>query len=697
MEMAVGLAPDRGDLLSNLGFVLWRLGRPKDAERACGRAIRLAPDHAPAHNNLALALQDLANQDAAVASFRAAARLAPSEPLFHNNLGFALQKQGRLEEAAAQYRAALALQPDYVDAIHNLAVSLHQMGGLDEAVRLYKRGLRIQPLNPALHNNLGRALHSAGDGQAAIRAFHEAIRLQPDYADAFNNLGNAFRELGMPEHALQAFRQVERLEPEFKGIHNNIALVLDELGNVEGAIEHYRREIQRNPNEPAVIANALRPLAEICAWDEVEDLRERLRRLTIEAEAMSAPFIWLTIPCSPAEQLHAAQTWVSRKYGAIEHLRPQLGFTFNRPHRDVLRIGYISADFRDHAVGRLLVDLIETHDRQQASVSGYSTGLEDGSDTRTRFAAAFDTFVDVETWSGLEIARRIYADGIDILVDLTGHTMGARTEVLAMRPAPVQVNFLGHPGTMGAPFVDFVVTDRFLTPPDQQRFYTERFAYLPDCYQPNAPRTASESVPSRSEVGLPDAGFVFCSFNSPYKITRQVWQVWMRILDQTEGSVLWLQGRSDTAAANLRAQAAKSGLDPDRVVFSPRRPYAEYLALYRLADLFLDTFPYNAGATASDALWMSLPVLTCPGQTYVSRMAGSLVRAIGVPQLIMDSPNAYEAEAVSLAHDPQRLAGFRAKLEVNRRSSPLFDIRRYAANLEDTYDWMWEQTGRSRI
>ncbi len=376
--------------------------------------------------------------------------------------------------------------------------------------------------------------------------------------------------------------------------------------------------------------------------------------------------------------------------GAIDQLTRGMGFELTPARKSRLRLGYLSSDFREHAVAYLLAEALELHDREAFDVFGYGIGGDDGSELRQRLMNAFDQFVDVGPLSAQDAARRIHADGIDILIDLNGHTQGGRTEICALRPAPLQVSYLGYPATMGADFVDYVITDRYLTPPEQQRNYSERFAYLPDVYQPNdRMRPMLAETPPRSTYGLPEDGFVYCSFNNSYKITPRLFEIWMRLLAKTPGSVLWLQEGNTLVMANLRREAQRRGIAPDRIVFSPRKLPDEYRAQYRVADLFLDTLPYNAGATASDALWAGLPLLTCSGQTYVSRMAGSLLRAVGLPELIASSLDEYESTALTLAQEPQELRTLRQRLVDARERAPLFDTPRYTRNLEEAYRGMW--------
>jgi predicted O-linked N-acetylglucosamine transferase (SPINDLY family) len=356
-----------------------------------------------------------------------------------------------------------------------------------------------------------------------------------------------------------------------------------------------------------------------------------------------------------------------------------------------IRLGYLSADFRSHAVGFLIAGLIERHARRRFEVIGYSCGPDDGSATRSRLTRAFDRFVDISDMTHAQTAQRIRADAVDILVDLTGYTAHGRTVILAYRPARIQVSYLGFPGTMGADFIDYIIVDRFLAPMNQQPFYTEKLVQLPNCYQPGElGQQIAERTPARLECGLPEQGFVFCCFNTSYKLTPAFFDVWMRLLNTVPGSVLWLVASNPFVIDNLRREAVHRGVAAERLVFAAPTGRPEYLRRLALADLFLDTLPYNAGATASDALWAGLPVVTCSGETYVGRMAGALLTAAELPQLITTSLEAYERLALRLATEPGLLAGFRQRLMWNRSTVPLFDIARFTRDLERAYTQMWE-------
>jgi predicted O-linked N-acetylglucosamine transferase (SPINDLY family) len=439
----------------------------------------------------------------------------------------------------------------------------------------------------------------------------------------------------------------------------------------------------------------------LCDWSRLEELCEFQRRSALEhPEQPVQPFGLLAIPSTPMEQLACAQNFARALAASVARDRKRLAFGFDRASRKRLRVGYLSADFHGHATAYLVAEMFELHDRKRFEVIAYSYGPDEGSPIRARLQRGFDRFVDVRSLSHAEAAAAIHADGVDILVDLKGYTVHARPEIMALRPAPVQVNYLGYPGTMGADFIDYIVGDRFITPAARAGEFSENLVIMPDSYQVNDRRRQVAATPSRQALGLPGNGFVFCCFNQPYKILPDVFAVWMRLLLAVPGSVLWLLELNPWSAQNLRREAAARGVEPSRRVFGPALALPEHLGRLPAADLFLDTFPVNAHTTASDALWVGLPLLTCAGETFASRVAGSLLCAAGAPELVTQSMAEYEALALRLARAPGELAELRRRLTRGRDASRLFDTPRFVRNLETAYETMWrihEAKGAPRL
>jgi predicted O-linked N-acetylglucosamine transferase (SPINDLY family) len=671
--------PDHAEAWNNLGVVLQQQGKLAEALDAYGRASTLRPDDLEAAYNVAVVLQrqgrladaeaayrqvigrganalvyvnlgsvqlELGWLDDALAAFEQALALDSAYAPAHYNRGLVLQQQGRLDGALACYRHAVALKPDFLEAITNAGIVLQELGRPGEAVMALRQAVTLRPDAPEPRNNLGVALLACGQPADAVTEFQQALARKPDYAEAFSNLGNAWRELDRPEGAIAAYAQAVRLRPDDA----------DAFGQL--AYQRWRA----------------------CDWTDYQSDQQKLLDLARQG-ARIPPFFLLSTPATPAEQLACARRWnepLGRSAPAA--LPPRLPTDRSR-----IRLGYLSADFHQHATAYLAAELFERHDRSRFEVIAYSYGPDDGSAMRRRLMEAFDRFVDIRPLSHAQGAARIHADEIDILVDLKGHTLNARPAILAARPAPVQVNYLGYPGTMGARFIDYLLADGIVAPQGEQEFFSEQLVELPGCYQPNDSRRAIAETPSRRDCGLPPDGLVFCCFNNTYKISPAFFDMWTRVLKKVPASVLWLLESNALARRNLRREAERRGVDPDRLVFAPIKPIAEHLARHRHADLFLDTLPCNAHTTASDALWAGLPVLTCAGDTFAGRVAASLNTAIGLPELIAPSLDGYERLAIELARAPQRLKELRAKLTADRESAPLFDIAAYVRHIEAAY------------
>lgn len=676
----------------NLGNALRPLGRLAEAEASYRTALKLKPNDVDAHNNLGIVLKELGRWEDAIACYRAALRLQPADAEAHTNLGALLVEHGNLSEAMTHCREAIRLNPALVEAHNNLGSALKRAGQLAEAESSFREALRRNSDNAETHNNLGLMLWERGELESASLSFREAIRINPGFVEAHNNLGIVMHALGKLPEAVAAYREALRAKADFAAAHFNLGGALQAAGKLLEAVASYREALRLKTDYPAAQSALIHQLQHLCEWSQLEPLLEQQRqRVQSDPGFIVAPFAFICTPSSAAEQFACARKWAQASFAPYAQQREGLGFTFSRSDGPRLRIGYLSADLHEHATAYLLAELLEVHDRARFEVIAYSYGPDDGSAMRKRLVAACDRFVDIRSESFVEAAQRIHADAVDILVDLKGYTESARTGIMALRPAPVQVNYLGYPGTMGVDFIDYIITDRFVSPPEHEPFYSERFAYLPDCYQINdSKRAIAEPAPTRAQCGLPEQGFVFCCFNSNYKITPEVFAVWMRLLKQIPGSVLWLLESNATACINLRREAQAHGVDAERLVFAPRLPLPEHLARHHAADLFLDTLPVNAHTTASDALWAGLPIVTCAGETFIARVAGSLLTVVGLPELITESLADYETLTIHLAHHPDELAALRQRLEAQRRTTPLFDSTRFARHLEMVYQMMWE-------
>jgi len=658
-----------------LGLVAHQIARHDIAADLIGQAIAVNPDVAAYHANRAAALMKLGRTAEALVACDAALRISPDYLDAQYNRGLALHALGRLEDALAAYDGLIALKPDHAQARASRGTVLYALSRLDEALAAYNAALAVEPNHASALSNRGIVLYLQGRAEDALASYDAALCLVPSHADTLSNRGPALCDLGRHAEALASYEAAIHVAPDHAQAHYNSGTAFYELGRIDEARTCFEAALRLKPDYVEVASQLIHCLQSLCAWDGLESRhRELLRRLPASDEKIPQ-FPLLSYGLGAAQLFDAA-----RKYA--KHLG---GSAAPPPHGNAkIRIGYLSSDFRIHPTSFLMAELIERHDRRDFEIVGYSYGPDDGSPIRQRLIDGFDRFVDIRATTYAEAAGIIRRDRIDILVDLNGYTRSARPQILAHRPAPVQVNFLGYPGTMGADFIDYIIADAVCIPPGDEAFFSEKIIRLPDCYQPNdRQREIAAATPSRDAAGLPDHGFVFCCFNNSFKITPPMFALWMRLLAQVPGSVLWLIDGLGTE--NLRREAVKAGIAPERLVFAPKAPLPEHLARHRLADLFLDTLPYNAHTTASDALWAGLPVLTCRGETFAGRVAASLLTAVGLPELIASSREEYEAMALALAADTSRMAELKRKLAGNRDTAPLFDTDRYARNLEDAY------------
>ena len=709
-QRALELTPDLAEAHHNLGVAFQGQGRSEQAAACYRRAIQIRPDYIDALNGLGnlwrdqqppqgtATVADWPTAEEALACFRRVAAIRPDDAGAQNNLASALWSQGKLDDAVACLRRVLALAPERAEAHNTLGIALRDQGKPDEAIACYQRAVQLKPDYAEAHSNLGAALHALGRLDEAIACCRRTLRLNPACIEAHGNLGAAFYEQGKLEEAIACYRRTVDLAPDRTEAQFNLGIALHRQGKLDEAVDCFRRILQLDPDCLTALGTQVHYLQHMCRWEELQRLSQRViegvdNDAPSTVTALVPPFFFLALPraTTAGQQLRCSRQWAERRLKAAAASVRNRASNRSANVKSKVTIAYLSADFHSHATASLIAELFERHDRGRFAIVAYSYGPEERSPMRRRLVDAFDRFVDVKDTSFAETAARISADGVDILVDLKGYTTDARPPILVHRPAPIQVNYLGYPGTMGASFMDYILVDDFIVPPQQQPFFAEQLVHLPGCYQVNdGQREISPRTPSRAECGLPAEGFVFCCFNNNYKITAEVFGVWMKLLLAVPGSVLWLLEDNRFAAGSLRQEAAARGVAAERLIFAPRLHRAEHLARHRAADLFLDTLPVNAHTTASDALWTGCPVLTIAGETFVSRVAGSLLRSIGLPELITTSLDDYEHLALRLANDAALLAELRSRLISNRATSSLFDAGRFARNLEKAYLTMWE-------
>ncbi|NJD33993.1 MAG: tetratricopeptide repeat protein [Betaproteobacteria bacterium] len=720
---AIRVNPNVAEAYNNRGNALLDLGRPEEALASYDKALALEPDYAEAHTNRANALKDLKRFDEALAGYDKALALKPGIPETHYNRGNALSDLKRLDEAVLSYDRALALKPDYAEACYNrgnalfglrrfdealagfdraLALkpayaeahcnrgnALLDLKRLDEALDSYDRSLALNPGNAEANSNRGNALRELRRPNEALGSYGTALALKPGYAEAYNGRGNALNDLGRPDEALASYDKALALDPGYAEAYHNRGNVLLDLKRLDEAVVSYAKALELKPDYEFLFGTLLHTRMKLCDWQGLAESLADYESDIRSGKKVTTPFHALSLIDFPELHQRVSRIFVDTKYPTNE----TLGSIKTRMGEGKVRIAYYSSDFHNHATTYLMAELFEAHETDKFELYGFSFGPDKQDEMRKRVAAAFDKFIDVRGWSDREVARYSRELGIDIAVDLKGFTTDARPGIFAARCAPVQVNYLGYPGTMGAEYMDYVVADTTVIPRERQSDFSEKVVYLPHSYQVNdSGRKISQRIFTRQESGLPESGFVFCCFNNSYKILPATFDGWMRILKAVKGSVLWLLGDNPTAANNLRKEAEARGVESNRLVFANRMPLDEHLARHKLADLFIDTLPCNAHTTASDALWAGLPVLTCMGKSFASRVAASLLNAMELPELVTRTQEEYEAKAVEFATDLSKLREVKLKLEKNRLSTPLFDARLFARHVEAAYESMYARS-----
>jgi predicted O-linked N-acetylglucosamine transferase (SPINDLY family) len=690
-KRVIRAAPEQFDALHLLGVLKAGQGFHGEADRLIKKALAINPRSAEALTNRANVLRSLKRFEEALASCDAALAIKPDYPEALNNRGNVLHDLARPEEALASYDKALALRPNYANALANRADVLRDLKRFEEALASCDRALAARPDFTEALNHRGAVLHELRRHDEALACYDKALSIRPDYDKALVNRAVVLQDLRRFDEALASYEKALVIDPGNADTYNNLGNALNALRRYDGAIANYRRAVELDPLQGSALSLYVLLKRQICDWTSFSrDQKDLIEALGAGARSI-LPLVVITSVDDPAIQLDAARRFVADiKIDRRSVLGPRV-----RSARDKIRIAYLSADFRDHTMAISTAELFELHDRNQFETYAFSLGTNDGSDMRRRMERSVDRFLDVRLASDLEIAHQMRAHEIDVAVDLSGFTDGCRPAILAHRPAPIQVNYLGYVGTMGANFIDYIIVDPVLVPTEQDAFFAEKLVHLPECYLPSdTTRRIGETCAPRSAYGLPERGFVFACFNNNYKITPPIFGVWMRLLRAIPDSVLWLRADNRWAVENLHRQAEARGVAADRLIAAARCPLPEHLARHRLADLFLDTLPYTAHSTAVDALWSGLPVLTCTGRSYAARSAGSLLRAIGLADLVTGTLDEYEALAVKLARNPQLLSDLRDRLARNRSTRPLFDMSRFCRHLESAYQEMYARWQR---
>ncbi len=649
------------------------------AEQLVRTVLKQAPEDFNALHILGIALLRSGRPGDAIAPLRKAIRGFDRAAPVHHHLGLALAQYGRTDQAVAAFARATELDPAVADFWKNLATAQLATRRFDDALLSLDRATGLAPVEPAQDMVRGDALTALGQYDAAIAAFTRAAASPALSRDALRHRGVARHMAGHFVDAIADFDAVLRQDASDAELHFNRGQALLALSRFDEATDAYERALTLNADLTAAAVNLADIRLRHADWSGYTADAQRLASLAAAGKPVQT-YLLANLSENPVAILSAARSFAAAQFPTVPPAPKRY------PRRAQLRVAYVGGDFHDHPVGALLADVIAHHDRARVKVVGVSHGPDDGSAARAKLLAACDDVLDGRTMTDAQIAAWMRAQEIDIAVDVSAFTLLARQGILALRPAPVQVAYLAHPGSSGAAYLDYFITDRFITPPGFERHFSERIVRLPDTVFPPDPRAALPASPDRAQWGLPARGTVFCSFNTMSKISPVVFAVWMRILAGVAGSVLWVRAEGERTRANLQAAAVQSGIDPARVIFAERAPMDVHLARHACADLFLDTFPYSAGSTAAAAIAAGLPVLTCAGKTYVSRMCGSIVTSAGLPDLVTPSLAAYQDLAIRLGNDPAALHALRARLAENRAAAPFFDVTRLCRQLERAFE-----------
>jgi len=682
----VRLNPYFPEGFNNLGTILMDQGKFEEAIKNFDQALLLNPDYTICHYNKGIIFKNIGRFDEAIEVYYKAISLKPDYAEAYNNIGVILKEQDKLEEAVEVYNKALSINPNFFEALFNLSIVLRHQNKFDEAIQSYIKVLSIKPNNVDAYNDLGIIRASLGEFNQALELFKKALVLKPDFADVYNNIGNINVEQGMFTEALEMFRKSLTINPRQYDALNNISNIYQVQGHLKDAIDASNKALTIKPDYEFVRAKKLYQQAQLCDWEGISNDINFIPLLGINKQSVS-PFDLLSLEDAPERHKKRSEVFFKDKFFQTP-LDPDL-----KPKKNskIIRIGYFSADFKEHVVSRLIANVIETHNKNNFIVYGYSLKKTTEDVLQKRLISSLDIFRDVSQATDKEVALLAREDGIDIAIDLNGYTQNSRTRIFAYRTAPIQISYLGYPGTMGSDFIDYIIADTNLIPESSQCFYSEKPIYLPDTYMPGDNNSKiSIKYLSRNELGLPDDAFVFCAINNSYKISLSIFEIWMRLLRKVNNSVLWLLSPNDDVKSHIIKVARDNSINPNRLVFAEPKPYEQYIGQFSKADLFLDTFTYNAGATANNVLWAGLPIVTKSGKSYTSRMATSMLKAIGLDELVTKTEKEYEDLIFDLATNPQKLEKIRVKLSKNRFSKPLFNIKLFTKNLEEGYRRAYE-------
>lgn len=697
---AIRLCPEFADAHSNLGNALKEQGQLQDAIQSYQVAIKLRPDFAIAHGNLGSCYYDLGDFTSAIKSFNYAIQLEPNFPDAYNNLGNALKEEKKLDEAINAYRSALHLKQDHPHAYNNMGNAMIEKGYVKEAIHCFVTAIRLMPKFSAAHSNLASVFKEQGKLDQAVAHYTEAIQIDPAFADAYSNLGNTYKDAGQSEQAIKCYHTAIQLEPNYAEAYSNLAAVMKDTGNTVEAIQLYRKALSLKPNFPEAISNLIHTKVFICDWTSRDEDFQQLRDLLVSQLSAAPttvpsiqPFHTVAYPFSLQEALQISKRYAHRCRRNVSLVGEQNFKRAQKVKSDRIKVGYVSSDFGNHPLSQLMQTVFGRHDESKFEVFLYALSPSDGSDYRLNIEAEVEHLIDISDMHAHDAAKVINSHGIHVLVNLNGYTQGAKNEIFALRPAAVQIAYMGFCGTMGAEWIDYIIADRTVIPPELTVFYQEKVIYMPHSYFVNSHRQSCkdlvdlpEGTVTRAQYGISDDKFVFCNFNQLYKMDPVIFDCWMRILKRVPNAVLWLLRFPALGEENIRREARERGVRDDQLVFTDVASREEHIKRGFLADLFLDTPQCNAHTTCCDILWSGTPMITMKGEKMASRVAASILGATGLgDELVCDSYEEYEALGVALAEDSDRLYSMRQHLENSRNTCAAFDTTRWVRNVEQAY------------
>lgn len=720
-KKAIEIDPDFVEVYFNLGTTFQELDMLDKAVKFYKKAIEINSDYAEAHNNLGVAYKDLKDFDSAIQAYQKAIKINPEYAEAHNNIGILFRELGQLDLAIKSHETALKIIPEYAEAQNNLGIILIENKELYKAIERFEKSIAADTNFIEAYNNLGSAYMELNNFDSSLNNFQKALIINPDYVEAHNNLGSLYMHLGQLDEAVECFKKSIKINPNFEYAHNNLGLAYHDLDNLDEAaksfkkamslnpsyfdpcanygnlltdlkkldesLKHYELAYKLNPDADFLLGNIVHTKMHLCIWDNFSNQLVELKNKINDGRKEIGPFALMALIDDPEIQKKTSLIYAQDKFPK-SNLLPKIE---NYPKHKKIRIGYFSFDFREHPVTTLTAELYEVHDRSQFEVYAFSYGPDTKDEMNLRIKSGVDHFYDVQKMPHKDLVLLVRSLEIDIAIDLGGFTASAITSIFAMSVAPIQLSYIGFLGTMGANYYDYLISDLTIIPESSQKHYSEKIIYLPNFQANDSKQSFSVTSFSRKDLGLPEKGFVFSCFNNTYKLTPSAFDSWGRILKSVEGSVLLVFASNKTAEKNLTKEINRRGIASERLVFGNRLSRAEYLGRYKVVDLFLDTNPYNAGTTSSDALRMGLPVITYLGQSFPSRMGASILKSINMPELIANSQNEYESMAIELAKNPKKLIEIKEKLAINIKTAPLFNSQLFTKHLESAYRIIYDR------